>query len=43
MAHVQIPAGDGTEPERLFQLAPHVTNAASALIPATKVWACFLM
>jgi alkylhydroperoxidase family enzyme len=31
MAHVQIPAGDGTEPERLFQLAPHVTSAASAL------------
>lgn len=31
MAHVKIPAGDGTEPERLFQLAPQVTNAASAL------------
>jgi alkylhydroperoxidase family enzyme len=34
MAHVKLPEGDGTEPERLFQLAPHVTNAAGGLSAA---------
>ena len=34
MAHVKLPEGPGPEPERLFQLAPHVTGAASALSAA---------
>ncbi len=34
MAHIALPEGDGLEPERLFQLAPHVTTPASALSAA---------
>lgn len=34
MAHVKLPEGEGLEPERLFQMAPHVTGAASALSAA---------
>ena len=34
MAHVKLPEGDGLEPERLFQLAPHVTGPAGALSAA---------
>ena len=34
MAHVEIPPGPGEEVTRLFDLAPHVTNAASALSAA---------
>ena len=34
MAHVKLPEGEGLEPERLFQLAPHVTAPAGALSAA---------
>ena len=34
MAHVKLPPGEGEEVARLFELAPHVTHAASALSAA---------
>lgn len=34
MARVKLPEGEGEEVERLFQMAPHVTTAASGLSAA---------